>query len=105
MGSSCTSCASRPTSTGQPEAMMEPVQPLPLQEYEIENCPLYVCKYDYDSRTDDDLGFKRGDLMYILRADEDGWWLARSKDSGKDGYIPSNYVVEHSNLDINYGER
>ena len=29
------------------------------------NYPIYVGKYDYDSRTDDDLSFKKGDLMYI----------------------------------------
>jgi len=54
--------------------------------------PVFVGKYDYDSRTDDDLAFKKGDLMYILNTDEQDWWFARSKDSGKQGYIPSNYV-------------
>lgn len=78
---------------------MEPVQPsLPQVDYDLENCPLYVCKYDYESRTNDNLGFKRGNLMYIIKADDDGWWLAHSKDSGRNGYIPSNYVVENKGL-------
>ena len=108
MGSSCTSCAERTSTwTGrrpndvvhEPEAVMEPVHPsLQLDDYDIKNCPLYIGKFDYESRTDDDLGFKRGDLIHILQADDDGWWLAHSKDSGKRGFIPSSYVVEYGSL-------
>ena len=36
--------------------------------------------------------------MYIINADED-WWYARLKDSGKAGYIPSNYVAEYGSLE------
>ena len=61
--------------------------------------PIFVGKYDYDSRTDDDLSFKKGDLMYIISTDEGDWWFARSKDSGREGYIPSNYVAEYKSLD------
>ena len=31
------------------------------------NYPLYVGKYDYDSRTDDDLSFKKGILNFNSR--------------------------------------
>ena len=111
---SCTSCVERTsTSTGrsrpindavhEPEAVKEParrVHPsLQLDDYDIDSCPLYISKFDFDSRTDDDLGFKRGDLMHVLKADDDGWWLAHSKDRGESGYIPSSYVVEYSCLD------
>ena len=61
--------------------------------------PLYVGKYDYDRRADDDLSFKKGDLMYILHTDDQGWMLARSKETGKEGYIPSNYVAEWESLE------
>ena len=61
--------------------------------------PVFVGKYDYDSRTDDDLSFKKGDLMYIISTDEGDWWFARSKDNGQEGYIPSNYVAEYKSLD------
>ena len=60
--------------------------------------PVFVGKYDYNSRTEDDLAFKKGDLMYIISTDED-WSFARSKESGKEGYIPSNYVAEWKSLD------
>lgn len=71
-----------------------PPKPEPTVTY-----PIYVGKYDYDSRTDDDLSFKKGDLMYIISTDEGDWWFARSKDTGREGYIPSNYVAEHKSLD------
>ena len=34
--------------------------------------------------------------MYVIstQSGESEWWLARLKDSGKEGYIPRNYVTE-----------
>ena len=40
-----------------------------------------------------------GDLLYIISTDEGDWWFARSKNTGKEGYIPSNYVAEWKSLD------
>ena len=70
---------------------------LPSEQSSIEEeltHPLFVGKYDYSSRTDDDLGFRRGDLLYVMNPDEGDWWFARSKQTGQEGYIPSNYVAE-----------
>lgn len=80
-----------------------PAPPLPdpntkLPEPEP-NYPVYVGKYDYDSRTDDDLTFRKGDMLYIISTDEGDWWFARSRTTGKEGYIPSNYVAEYKSLD------
>ena len=61
--------------------------------------PLFVAKYSYSSRTDDDLSFKKGDLLYIINTDEGDWWFARSRQTGQDGYIPNNYVAEYKSLD------
>ena len=67
------------------------------------NYPIYVGKYDYATQNDDDLAFKKGDLMYILTpviiTDDDIWWFAHLKDSGEEGYIPSNYVTKYKGLD------
>ena len=54
-----------------------------------------MSKYQYLPRTDGDLELKEGELMHIINTDEGDWWWARSKDSGKEGYIPSNYVADH----------
>ena len=61
--------------------------------------PLFIAKYGYSSRTDDDLGFEKGDLLYIIDAEEADWWLARSKQTYQEGYIPSNFVAEYGSLD------
>ena len=63
------------------------------------NVPVYIAKYDYDSRTDDDLSFKKGDLMYIISTEEGDWWYARHKTNGQEGYIPSNYIAEWKSLE------
>ena len=65
-------------------------------------CPLFVGKYDYSSRTDDDLSFKKGDLLYIINRDEGDWWYARSKHSGQEGYVPSNLVLNSRDRQGNF---
>jgi len=59
---------------------------------------LYVAKYDYSTDDSDDLSFNKGDLFYIL-SNKGDWWLAKEKHSGKEGYIPSNYVAKFQSLE------
>ena len=63
------------------------------------NYPVYVATYDYNSSVDDDLSFKKGDLMYIISTEYEDWWFAQLKDKGKEGYIPSNFVTEWKSLE------
>ena len=72
------------------------VQELPQEK---SSYPLFVAKFDYASRTDDDLGFKKGDSLYIINTDDDDWWFAKAKHSNQEGYIPSNYVAEFNSLE------
>ncbi|XP_063312060.1 proto-oncogene tyrosine-protein kinase Src isoform X1 [Pelobates fuscus] len=63
----------------------------------------FVALYDYESRTESDLSFKKGDRLQIVnntRPDirEGDWWLARSLSSGQTGYIPSNYVAPSDSI-------
>ena len=60
---------------------------------------MFVGIYDFDSRTDDELSFKKGDLLYIISTDEGDWWFAQAMATGKEGYIPSNYVAKSGSLD------
>ena len=62
------------------------------------NCSLYVGKYSYLSRTNDDLAFKKGDRLYVFNTDDEDWWWA-SNTHGQEGYIPSNHVVMFDSLD------
>ena len=83
-----------PNSSKLTDTSLKDQQPL-----EEPNYPLFVGKYDYLSRTDDDLNLKKGDLVHIINRDDKDWWFARSKDTGQEGYIPSNYVAEYGTLD------
>lgn len=73
--------------------------PPPEDPSTVHGAPLYVAKYDYDARTDEDLGFKKGELLYILDDSEGNWWKARSKVSNKEGYVPNNYIAPVKTLD------
>ena len=73
---------------------MLPPKPEPTVKY-----PIYAGIYDCDSEDYDELTFKKGDQMCIISTDEGDWWWARLKDSGREGYIPSNYVAEINSLD------
>ncbi|VDN39338.1 unnamed protein product [Gongylonema pulchrum] len=61
--------------------------------------PLFVALFDYDARTDEDLSFKKDELLYILNDMQGDWWYARSKSTRLCGYIPSNYVAREKSLD------
>eukprot|EP00069_Balaena_mysticetus_P002180 bmy_03984T0 len=54
---------------------------------------VFVALYDYEARTTEDLSFKKGERFQIINNTEGDWWEARSIATGKNGYIPSNYVA------------
>ena len=67
---------------------------------QVESCyPLFVAKYEFVSSTYDELGFKKGELLYVISMDEGDWWFAKAKHSGREGHIPSNYVKEFDPLE------
>ena len=55
---------------------------------------MYVALYSYDSRTAKDLSFQRGEQLLIMGNQEEFWWLARSLESQREGYIPKNFIAE-----------
>jgi len=66
---------------------------------EQSNYPIFVAKFDYTSRTEDDLGFMKGDKLYIVDDSNADWWLAMDSSNEK-GFIPSNYVIEFQSLEV-----
>merc|ERR1712109_205423 len=60
---------------------------------------IFVALYDYDARTDEDLSFKKGELLEILNDTQGDWWFARSKATKHEGYIPSNYVAKLKSIE------
>ena len=59
---------------------------------------LYVAKFDYEASKDDELSFRKGDVMCITSTDGD-WWYATLRDSDQKGYVPNNFIVEYNSLD------
>uniref|UniRef100_A0A667Z5F3 Osteoclast-stimulating factor 1 n=1 Tax=Myripristis murdjan TaxID=586833 RepID=A0A667Z5F3_9TELE len=50
-------------------------------------------KYDFNATADDELSFRKGDILKVL-ATQDDWYKAEMH--GKEGYIPQNYVELHT---------
>lgn len=68
-------------------------------EPEQPNTRIFVALYDYDARTDEDLSFRKGEHLEILNDTQGDWWLARSKRTRQEGYIPSNYVAKLKSIE------
>lgn len=79
----------------------ETIRPVPVNPTEPDqpNAKIFVALYDYDARTDEDLSFRKGEHLEILNDTQGDWWLARSKRSRQEGYIPSNYVAKLKSIE------
>uniref|UniRef100_UPI00358E11C2 growth factor receptor-bound protein 2 isoform X3 n=1 Tax=Myxine glutinosa TaxID=7769 RepID=UPI00358E11C2 len=50
-----------------------------------------IAKYDFNATADDELSFKRDDVLKVLNEDCDQNWY-KAELNGKDGFIPKNYI-------------
>jgi len=50
--------------------------------------------YKFKANNNDELTFKKGDLITVTQKEEGGWWEGTSQESGKTGWFPTNYVKE-----------
>lgn len=54
--------------------------------------------YTYTAAIPEELSFNKGDVLGVLRLQDDGWWEAQVKESVKGsrvggiGLVPSNYL-------------
>ena len=60
---------------------------------------IYLARYSYDARTSEDLSFKKGERLLIIGGTEGDWWMGKSLTTGKEGYIPRNYVAPVSSYE------
>jgi len=49
--------------------------------------------YTYVAAIPEELSFSKGEVLAVLRCQDDGWWEAELPKSGKRGLVPSNYLV------------
>ncbi len=54
----------------------------------------YKAQYNYNAEIEQELSFKKKDILMILHQQLDGWWFAEDVNSGESGLAPSNYLVE-----------
>lgn len=54
----------------------------------------YKAQYNYKAEIEQELSFKKRDILMILHQQLDGWWFAEDVNSGESGLAPSNYLVE-----------
>ncbi|XP_017074875.1 tyrosine-protein kinase Src42A isoform X4 [Drosophila eugracilis] len=88
-----------PSHAGQPQEQIRPVPQIPESDTASANAKIFVALYDYDARTDEDLSFRKGEHLEILNDTQGDWWLARSKKTRSEGYIPSNYVAKLKSIE------
>lgn len=51
--------------------------------------------YMYQAAIPEELSFAKGDVLAVLRLQDDGWWEAEVVGKrGRPGLVPSNYLVE-----------
>jgi growth factor receptor-binding protein 2 len=56
-----------------------------------------IAEHDFTATADDELSFKRGDLIKVLNKEDDPYWY-KSELNGVEGFVPRNYIrmLEHS---------
>uniref|UniRef100_A0A8D0HDW7 Tyrosine-protein kinase n=1 Tax=Sphenodon punctatus TaxID=8508 RepID=A0A8D0HDW7_SPHPU len=82
-----------PPTPEENEMVMKPLppeRPFPSVPREVRKV---VALYDYTPMSEQDLQLQKGEEYLILEEDNPTWWRAKDK-SGREGYIPSNYVTE-----------
>lgn len=64
----------------------------------IEKCLLTIflarALYMYQAQIPEELGFAKGDVLAVIRHQDDGWWEAEvtGKPTSGKGLVPSNYL-------------
>ena len=61
----------------------------------VNGCLVYAL-YDYEGENEDEISFKCSDQLKVVSKtneyEDEGWWLAETKDNGKKGLVPRNYI-------------
>ncbi|XP_062068926.1 tyrosine-protein kinase Blk [Lepus europaeus] len=82
-----------------PLVVLNHLDPPPPSELPEQEGHFVVALYDYAAVNDQDLHMVRGEKLQILQETGD-WWLAKSLVTGKEGYVPSNFVAGVESLEV-----
>ena len=61
---------------------------------------IYMHQYSYDAKIPEDLSFTKGEKLLIIDSTVCDWWLGKSLTTGKEGYIPSNYIAPIASYEL-----
>jgi len=50
--------------------------------------------YKFKASNNDELSLKKGEIITVTQKEDGGWWEGTSRETGKTGWFPSNYVSE-----------
>lgn len=78
------------TFSDSPTAQMLQEEPTPRRKV--------IAMYPYDASRADELTIQPGDVITVLFIDSENWWMGELAD-GRQGYFPSNYVMEQGDLE------
>ncbi|AOA65236.1 Myosin type 1 [Komagataella phaffii CBS 7435] len=91
----------QPVQRSQPTQPIEPVKknipppPPPPPAVETPKYPTYKAAYEFQGTgSPSELPIQKDQIVYILQKEENGWWLAKTLDEAKEGWVPAAYVVE-----------
>eukprot|EP00729_Bicosta_minor_P000949 gene949-22974_t len=94
-GGGSTAAAQSPARSGSHASTPLPAPPTPSSPKKV-----FQALYDYDARTDDDLSFRKGDMLNIINDSDGDWWQAELvTNPTHQGYIPSNYVAPGNTME------
>ncbi|XP_045687059.1 tyrosine-protein kinase Blk isoform X4 [Phyllostomus hastatus] len=82
-----------------PLVVFNHLAPVPPDTHPDQEDHFVVALYDYMAVNDRDLQMLKGEKLQILKESGD-WWLAKSLITGREGYVPSNFVARVETLEI-----
>ena len=64
-----------------------------VQQDAFYNSPVQrvVAIYDYDAQGEEEISLRDGDIVTVLKKEDDVWWLGELR-NGKQGMFPKDYV-------------
>jgi tyrosine-protein kinase Src len=58
-----------------------------------------IALYNYESRSEGDLSFEKGDVMMLIDGSNSDWWYVRNEKTMESGYVPRNFVAKFKTLE------
>ena len=80
----------------------EPVTEVTTGDTNIDASLIYKALFPYESRHDDELSFREGDLFHVITRDGDWWKVCKIDKDWSDlgsGFVPSNYLEKEEFVD------